>query len=144
MIAIASDHGGFELKSKLINSLTDIDFLDLGTHTDQRVDYPGFADKLCNSILQNKATSGILICGTGIGISIRANRYNGIRAALVYNEFTAEMAKAHNDANVICLGGRTTSFEMAVKLISIWNETKFEAGRHTDRLRQLDSPLTST
>ena len=68
MIAIASDHGGFELKSKLINSLTDIDFLDLGTHTDQRVDYPGFADKLCNSILQNKATSGILICGTGIGI----------------------------------------------------------------------------
>ena len=130
MIAIASDHVGFELKSKLINSLTDIDFLDLGTHTDQRVDYPGFADKLCNSILQNKATSGILICGTGIGISIRANRYNGIRAALVYNEFTAEMAKAHNDANVICLGGRTTSFEMAVKLISIWNETKFEAGRH--------------
>ena len=85
MIAIASDHGGFELKSSIINSLTDIEFLDLGPSTDDRVDYPHFADLLCESISNHKVNRGILICGTGIGISIRANRYPGIRAALVYN-----------------------------------------------------------
>ena len=105
MIAIASDHGGFELKSSIINSLTDIEFLDLGPSTDDRVDYPHFADLLCESISNHKVNRGILICGTGIGISIRPTDTQVFRAALVYNEFTAEMAKAHNNANIICLGG---------------------------------------
>ena len=143
MIAIASDHGGFELKSKLIESLKDIEFLDLGTHTPDRVDYPFFADKLCRAILANQVRNGILICGTGIGISMRANRYNGIRAALVYNEFTAEMAKVHNNANILCLGGRTTPIETAIKMISIWNNASFEEGRHVERIQHLDAPLTT-
>ncbi len=140
-IGIAADHGGLELKTDLIKQMTTLPFDDLGTKTSDRVDYPHFADKLCLAIKSDQCNLGILICGTGIGISMRANRHAGIRAALVYDEYTASMAKAHNDANIICLGGRTTSTDNAIKLINIWLDTSFEGGRHESRIALIDAPI---
>jgi ribose 5-phosphate isomerase B len=140
---IASDHGGLELKQFIISKLNDLSFIDCGTHTSDSVHYPNFADKLCKEVLQSTNNLGILICGTGIGISIRANRYTGIRAALIGDEFSAKMAKAHNNANVICLGGRTTSQDDAVRYITTWLNTEFEGGRHQERINMLDAPLTN-
>ena len=139
-IVIASDHGALELKDaiKIHLASRSIDCIDLGAHNSDSVDYPDYADKVANAILDGTADKGILCCGTGIGISIRANRYKGIRAALIYNDFTAEMSKAHNNANVICLGGRTTPPELALTLIDIWLDTEFEGGRHQNRLNKLD------
>ena len=139
-LGIASDHGGFDLKCHIIESLPEISFVDLGTGSSESVHYPMFADQLCKHILNGSIEKGILICGTGIGISMRANRYNGIRAALIHDSFTAEMAKAHNNANVICLGGRTISNESAIQFISIWNSTEFESGRHQERIDMIDLP----
>ena len=140
IIGIASDHGGFDLKTYIINELTDITFNDLGTHSMDSVHYPDYADKCCQAVLSEQVNCGILICGTGIGISMRANRHSGIRAALVHDEFTASMAKAHNNANILCLGGRTTSNEDAVRYIQTWLNTNFESGRHQGRIDLIDSP----
>ncbi|NBV41331.1 ribose 5-phosphate isomerase B [bacterium] len=138
-IAIASDHGGYELKTAITQEIiSEVEWVDLGPFSDESVDYPDFADTLCRALLQNKVELGILICGTGIGISIRANRYKGIRGALVTSEYMAEMAKAHNNANVLCLGARTTTTEEAVRYIKVWLGTKFEAGRHARRVAKLD------
>ena len=138
---IASDHGGLELKTNIATILsTTIDVVDLGTADTSSVDYPDFADRLCKKVLETPNGIGILICGTGIGISIRANRHVGIRAALVTSDFMAEMAKAHNNANVLCLGGRTTSTEEAIAYIKRWLSTSFEGGRHQLRLDKLDRP----
>ena len=146
-LVIASDHGAIELRQALVTYLqsqyTDIDVVDLGIDTPESVDYPDFADRVATQVLSGNATMGILCCGTGIGIGIRANRYPGIRAALVYDAFTAEMAKAHNNANVLCLGGRTTDIEMAKQFVSVWLDTAFEGGRHQRRLDKLDAPLVS-
>ena len=139
-IAIASDHGGFELKEKLVqhfksqNTILD----DLGTYNTDSVDYPDYADKMADYILSKKADLGILICGTGIGISIAANRHKGIRAALLYSDFAAEMAKKHNNANIIVFGGRTMRFEDVVSYIDIFLQSEFEGGRHQKRLDKLD------
>jgi ribose 5-phosphate isomerase B len=105
------------------------------------VDYPDIAAMVAKSVLSTPHSRGILICGTGIGISIKANRYPGIRAALVYSAFTAEMAKAHNDANILCFGGRTTSPEEALAYVGIWENTVYEGGRHTLRLQKLDTAI---
>ena len=140
-IGIASDHGGYELKQFIIENSKNIPFLDLGTNSKESVHYPLFADKICQKILDKTVSKGILICGTGIGISMRANRYPGIRAALVYDEFSAKMSKEHNNANILCIGGRTTTQEKALSLISIWLNTKFEGGRHTERIALIDSPI---
>lgn len=145
-LAIASDHGAFTLKSDLIRHLTvrGIDVLDLGTTSEtESVDYPDFADKVVAAIKTGQADIGILCCGTGIGISIRANRYPGIRAAVLHDAFTAEMAKAHNNANIICLGGRTVpSSQAAAAWVDCWLDTTFEGGRHQRRLDKLDAPLS--
>jgi ribose 5-phosphate isomerase B len=141
MIVIGSDHGGLELKRTILEHFTDIEFLDLGTKTIDAVHYPVYADALCSKIMSGEFHNGILICGTGIGICMRANRYPGIRAALVYDQFTSTMAKAHNNANVICLGGRTTPKETALMCIETWLSTAFEGGRHAQRLNMLDAPL---
>jgi ribose 5-phosphate isomerase B len=138
---IASDHGGFSLKTTLQKEMPALNLIDFGTTTHDRVDYPVFADQLCMAIATKDIDAGILICGTGIGISIRANRYHGIRAALVHDVFTAKMAKAHNNANVLCLGGRTTDPDTAIALINEWITTDFEGGRHTQRLAKIDAPL---
>ena len=140
-IGIASDHGGYELKSKLIENIPQFSFIDCGTHSKDSVHYPHFADELCRKIISGTIEKGILICGTGIGISIRANRYPRVRAALVYDSFTAKMAKAHNNANIICLGGRTTSLEIAIECVHVWNSAEFESGRHETRVDMLDDAI---
>lgn len=141
-LALASDHGGLELKnyikSYLATHYPQYNMLDFGTQDTASVDYPDYAKKVAQSILKNECECGILVCGTGIGISIAANRFKGIRAALVHNDFTAEMSKAHNNANILCLGGRTTSKEDACRYIDIWLKTPFEGGRHQIRLDKLE------
>ena len=139
-IAIASDHGGFEAKDALIKHFADknINLINLGTDSTDSVDYPDYADKMAEYILNEKADLGILICGTGVGISIAANRHKGIRAALLYNEFVAKMAKQHNNANVIVFGGRTMSIEDIIKYCDVFLSTSFEGGRHQNRLNKLD------
>ena len=140
-IAIASDHGALDLKNHLRDILSQNNHVtidDKGTHDENSVDYPDIAKTVVNDILDKKADLGILCCGTGIGISMKANRYKGIRAALVYDDFTAKMAKAHNNANILCLGGRTTDPKIAEQLVNTWLNTSFEEGRHQNRLDKLD------
>lgn len=139
-IAIASDHGGFDLKEHLKEyfAAKNIMLDDLGTNSSDSVDYPDYAKKMAHHILAQKADLGILICGTGVGISIAANRFKGIRAALLYSPFVAEMAKKHNNANVIVFGGRTMSFEDVVSNIEIFLNTSFEGGRHQNRINKID------
>ena len=146
-IVLASDHGAVELKLGLMRYISQQYpnelVYDLGTSTLDSVDYPDFADQLCQYIKNGHAETGILCCGTGIGMSIRANRYTGIRAAVIYDKFTAEMSKAHNNANVICLGGRTIDQQIAESLVSVWKETLFEGGRHEQRIHKLDAQICS-
>ena len=139
-IAIASDHGGVELKDLIGNYLKNknIDVVDLGTNDTSSVDYPFYADKLAENVLQKESDLGVLVCGTGVGISIRANRHKGIRAALLYSDEVAKMAKMHNNANVIVFGGRTMSYDDAINRIEIFLNTEFEGGRHQRRLDMLD------
>ena len=139
-IVIASDHGGFELKQELIRHYADLGIIlqDLGTHNTDSCDYPDAAKKMAEVILNGQAELGILICGTGIGISIAANRYHGIRAALLYDDFTAEMAKKHNNANVIVFGGRTMSAPDVIRRIGIFRQTEFEGGRHNRRIEKIE------
>ena len=140
-IFLGSDHGGFELKEhikKFLKADTSIVIQDLGTDSEKSVDYPDIAKYVCEKIINEKDALGILCCGTGIGISMKANRYKSIRAAVVYDEETAMMTKKHNNANVLCLGGRTTDFKTAKLLINKWLTTDFEAGRHQRRIDKLD------
>ncbi len=143
-IAIAADHGGFEMKQALIKyfSSKGIILQDLGTDSTASTDYPDYGDKMARYILSGQANLGILICGTGIGISISANRYRGIRAALLYSDQVAELAKQHNNANIIVFGGRTMSVEDAVKRTETFLNAVYEGGRHQRRLDKLDSLKT--
>lgn len=139
-IAIASDHGGYELKTYLIEQYAqkNMVFDDLGTYSEESCDYPLIADKMAEYIVNKKADLGILVCGTGIGISIAANRHKGIRAALLYNEQVAALAKEHNNANVAVFGGRTQSKEEVMKYLDIFLNTPFSNGeRHIRRIAQL-------
>ncbi len=139
-IAIASDHGGFELKQKLIEyyAKQGVRLEDLGTHTEESCDYPLIARKMTDAILSGQADNGILICGTGIGISIAANRVKGIRAALLYNEEVAHLAREHNNANIAVFGGRMQKFEDVVRYLDIFLNASFEGGRHLRRISELD------
>ena len=139
---IGSDHGALELKDNLVaylKTIKGVELIDCGTFDTQSVDYPDIADKVVKNVLEDVTNLGVLCCGTGIGISIKANRNKGIRAALVYDKFTSQMAKEHNNANVLCLGGRTTSFDDAKDYISTWLNSNYEGGRHQRRLDKLDS-----
>ncbi len=139
-IALAGDHGGFELKSVLKKDLEDKGFqvLDLGTEAPDSVDYPDYADALAEAIKDGRAGRGVLVCGTGIGISIAANRYPEVRAALVHDALDARLARQHNDANVICFGGRTTSPDVARDCLRVFLETDFEdGGRHRRRVDKM-------
>ena len=140
ILAFASDHAGFELKGLLIAYARDRGYavLDLGTHDGARVDYPDNAATLAHCLLDHKAALGVGICGTGIGISIALNRFKGIRAALCHNAETARLARQHNDANVLCLGGRTTSFEDAAACFDAFLDATFEGGRHAGRVAKLE------
>lgn len=139
-IALASDHAGLLMKNQLKDFFQNKGFevADLGTSDCQSVDYPVYADKVTDAILGKTADLGVLVCGTGIGISIRANRHKGIRAALLYSDEVAEMVKKHNNANVIVFGGRTMQFNEAAKRADIFLNTEFEGGRHQKRIDMLD------
>ena len=134
-IYIASDHAGYELKTKLCNFFKT--FVDLGTNSNERVDYPDFAYKLTTKVSQNNDSFGILICGTGVGMSIAANREKSIRAGLVNSAEIAGLIRQHNNANVLVLPGRFMQDEEAKKCIKIFLETEFEAGRHQQRIDKL-------
>ena len=137
-IAIGSDHGGYELKEflKLYFDKNQIEYKDFGTHSSQSVDYPDYGKKVGHAVLDKPYDFGIVICGTGIGISIAANKVKGIRAALVYDELTASLAKEHNNANVIALGGRTTTHEHAIEIVKAYMNATFEE-RHQKRLNKI-------
>ena len=134
-IYIASDHAGFKLKEKLIKIFPKI--YDLGTKSEDSVDYPDFAHKLTKEVLKNKKSVGILICGTGVGMSIAANRKKGIRAGLATNSKIARLIRCHNDANVLVLPGRFINISEAKKSVRAFISTKFESGRHKKRINKL-------
>ncbi len=138
-IAIGCDHGGLILKSSIKRLLNErgIEYIDFGTNVAESVDYPDYAIQVAEAILKGEVDAGIVLCGTGIGISIAANKVKGIRAAVCHDAFTAEMCKAHNNANIIALGGRVVSAEQAAEYVRIWLDTKFEGGRHQNRLNKV-------
>ena len=138
-IAIASDHGGYDLKQLLIDDLRakGFEILDLGTNGPDSVDYPDYAALMAQAIGEGKAGRGVLLCGSGIGISIAANRYPHIRAALVHDGLTARLSRLHNDANVIAMGGRILGIELAKDCLDIFLKTEFEGGRHARRVAKM-------
>ncbi len=138
-ILIASDHGGFELKEKIKQYLIekDYDVLDLGTNSNSSCDYPVFAKKLCKEVL-NTTTKGILVCGTGLGMQITANRFKGIRAVCVSDTYSAKMSKEHNNSNVLCLGARVLGFGLATEILNVWLNTDFLGERHQKRIAMID------
>lgn len=143
---LASDHAGYNLKRALLAFLEEQGHFahDLGTNDDTTsCDYPDYADKACQAILQAGADMAILTCGTGIGVSMRANRYKGIRATLIHNEFTAQAAKEHSNANILCFGERVISEKEAIACLKKFLECTFEGGRHQNRLNKLDAPLAT-
>lgn len=138
-IGIVSDHGGFELKEYLRSVFEkESEIVDCGVNSEQSVDYPTVVKAGCNRLKSGEFTKLIALCGTGIGASIAANRIKGIRAALCHDEFTAEMAKRHNNANVLVLGGRVLGKDLSVRIVKKWLESSFEAGRHENRINLLD------
>ena len=134
-IYIASDHAGFALKSKLCDRFESL--VDLGTNSEESVDYPDFAHKLTNEVLKDAGNLGILICGTGVGMSMAANRVKGIRAGLVSNNEIARLIRQHNNANVLVLPGRFMDEKEAIKSVKTFIETEFEAGRHQARIDKI-------
>ena len=142
MIAIGCDHGGYALKLELIKYLKEhnIEFTDYGCNGES-VDYPDIAEKVCKEIVAGKAEKGVLVCGTGIGISMAANKIKGIRAALCSDWYSAKYTRLHNDANVICMGGRAIGPGLAVELLDVFLNTEFEGGRHAvrvDKIKKLE------
>ncbi|MBI4454190.1 ribose 5-phosphate isomerase B [Candidatus Woesearchaeota archaeon] len=144
ILALGSDHGGYKLKESLKKYFDKkgIAYKDFGCYNEESVDYPDYADKVVKEILKKEYNRGVLICGTGIGISIRANRYKGIRAAKCNSVFDAEMSRKHNDANILVMGERTTSLPSAKKIFDAWYSTEFEGGRHQRRVDKLDGMVT--
>ncbi len=139
-IALGSDHAGYELKEIIRVNLTDrgLTLLDFGTDSTRSVDYPDFARKVCEAVLAGNAEQGILLCGTGLGMSMMANRFKGIRGALCHDHFTALAARRHNDSNVLILGGRILGKDLAMEIVDTWLDTPFEGGRHERRIRKFD------
>ncbi len=140
-IAIGSDHGGFELKEFIKTFLIEEGYnvKDYGTFSEKSVDYPDIAQPLCKDIINNLFNRGILICGTGIGMSITANRFKGIRATLANDLYSAIMARKHNDSNILVMGGRVIGKEVAKEIVKAWLNEKYEGGRHQKRLDKIDS-----
>jgi ribose 5-phosphate isomerase B len=137
-IAIGADHGGYELKQKIILLLENLnhEIYDAGCNSTQSVDYPPFAEAVCERVIQGESVVGILVCGTGIGMSMAANRSRKIRAAICHNEYTARMSREHNDANVLCIGARVLGEGVVEEIVRVWLETDFAGGRHQQRIQQ--------
>lgn len=140
-IAIGCDHAGIELKKEIISLLLElqIECIDYGTDGPQSVDYPDFGDKVSSAVSSQKIARGILICGTGIGMSIVANKFPGVRASLCNELFTAKMSRLHNDANILVLGGRIVGKDLAKEIVRTWISTPFEGQRHARRLDKISS-----
>ena len=145
-IAIASDHGGFDLKESVITFLLkkgwEVD--NLGAPSTDSVDYPDYGIKVAKAIIEKKIVRGILICGTGVGMSIVVNRFPGIRGTLCSDVYTAKMCREHNDSNILILGGRVISVSLASEILDIWLKTEFEGGRHQrrlDKIKEIDAYL---
>ena len=138
-IAIGSDHGGFRLKEEVKAYLVKQGYTvqDMGTSTEESVDYPDFAAAVARAVQQKRVELGILICGTGIGMAITANKFRGIRAAVVHDAYTAAMSRRHNDANVITFGGRVVGAGVAFSIVDAWLGNQFEGGRHSRRLDKI-------
>ncbi len=143
-IAIAADHAGVTLKAEVVAELSKLGHLplDLGAHDVQSVDYPDYATKVTEEVTSARAELGVLICGTGLGMSITANKAHGIRAALCRTEYEARLARQHNNANVLCLGQRVTGTGLALEIVKVFLATSFEGGRHAarvDKIRQVEA-----
>ncbi|MEK6657688.1 MAG: ribose 5-phosphate isomerase B [Nitrospirota bacterium] len=138
-IAVGSDHAGYELKEKIGNHLIEQgkDIEDYGTNGNDSVDYPDFAVAVAEAVSKGRMDRGILVCGTGIGMSIAANKFPHVRAALCYDVFSAEMSRKHNNANILVLAGRALDSEVALKMVDAWLKTEFEGGRHKNRLDKI-------
>ena len=136
MLVIASDHGGFALKQELMEHLRarGVEFEDIGTYTTDSCDYPVYAEQAARGVAEGKYDRGILVCGTGIGMSLAANKVKGIRCAVLSDCFSAEMCRAHNDANMIALGGRVIGGELAKRMVDLFLDTPFMGGRHARRV----------
>ena len=136
MIAIGSDHGGYALKEEIKKHLTErgVEFKDYGTFSEESCDYPIYAEKVCLAVTGGEAEKGILCCGTGIGMSMAANKIRGIRCACCGDCFSAEMTRRHNDANVLALGGRVVGPGLAEKMVDLFLDTPYEGGRHARRV----------
>ena len=141
IISIASDHAGYELKEtvKKYFDMNDITYLDFGTYSTESVDYPVYAKKVCASIQTGESDFGVLVCGTGIGMCIAANKHMNIRAASCSETYSAKMARLHNDANVLTFGSRVIGPGLAVDIIKMFLSTDFEGGRHSERVNMYDS-----
>jgi ribose 5-phosphate isomerase B len=139
-LAIGCDHGGWELKeeiAKFIKTIRNIELVDYGTAGRDSVDYPDYGAKVSDAVSKGAMDRGILICGTGIGMSIVANRYPNVRAALCHDHFTAQMSRLHNDANVLVMGERVIGKGVALEIVRTWLDTEFEGGRHQKRLDKI-------
>ena len=138
---IGADHAGIDIKDyvKKIFEAKGHKVKDLGPYNKDRVDYPDFAQKVCESVLKDGNSKGILICGTGLGMSMAANKFDGIRAALCHNEYSATMAREHNDANILCMGERVSGQGMVEAIIDAWDSSEFQGGRHQGRVNKINS-----
>lgn len=138
---IATDHAGYNIKEFVKETVTNLGYeaIDLGPETNERVDYPDFAKKCAKKVLEDKGSFGILICGTGIGISISANKIAGIRAGLCHNTYTARLTREHNDANILCFGERVVGKGVIEDMIKVFAQTPFEGGRHKKRVEKIET-----
>ncbi len=139
MIALGADHGGFELKEAIKKHLDEIgvEYIDCGTNSTESVDYAPIAKKTCDRVVSGECEKAILCCGTGIGISMAANKVKGIRAACCSDYFSAKFTRLHNDANALCMGGRVVGAGLAIELVDVFLNTEFEGGRHQRRIDQI-------
>jgi ribose 5-phosphate isomerase B len=142
---IASDHAGINIKQfvKELFEQRGFEVEDLGPYDNNRVDYPDFAKKVCEAVLTNENSKGILICGTGLGMSMSANKFAGIRAALCHNSYSASMAREHNDANVLCLGERVSGYGVIESIVDAWVNSSFAGGRHEGRVQKIENLMQS-
>lgn len=138
-IAIACDHGGFRLKNVLIENMKaqGVEVVDFGTYSEESCDYPDYASKAAKAVANGECDRGVVVCGTGIGVSITANKVKGIRCALCHDVFSAKATRAHNDANMIAMGQRVIGEGLAVEILNAWLHTEFEGGRHIKRIEKM-------
>ncbi|MBI3189614.1 MAG: ribose 5-phosphate isomerase B [Ignavibacteriales bacterium] len=139
MIALGADHAGFEYKEKIKELLISLgyEFIDFGTHSTESVDYPDYAHKVASGVSSGKFTTAILVCGTGIGMAITANKHAKVRAAVIESVEAAKFTRLHNNANILCLGSRLTTWERAIEIIKTFLSTDFEGGRHQQRVEKI-------